>query len=102
MIYINADTTSVVMPKYSPLIPTHLVLKNNLTNVIYTFEVEDKTHSFSFYTFDIDPSDLIVGEYTYEIKDNDVVLSQGLIQFGEYDRTKTEYDKNNDIIVYNG
>lgn len=77
-----------------------------MTNETYSFTLTDTTPNNSYFKGQISsqtPS-LRTGEYTYRLTvpalPEPLVLSQGLLQYGDYDRASLQHDKQNKIITY--
>lgn len=103
MIYVNNLSTEVIIPKYRVSTPYFLKLRNNLTNQELKVEVEDTTPDKLVYTFSIALGDLTTGEYTYTVLDEEEKeLAEGLMMYGEFNRDRTEYQSDNNIITYEG
>ena len=102
MIYIldKTDEKTVLIPKNkkSCKLDYKFLLKSELDNKFYGFDVTDENYLSNYYSFSIDFSDIPNGEYTYQIDDEE----KGLLRIGEieYDHTDYENNENNDYIVY--
>lgn len=81
-----------------------LKLTNNLTHSEVFLVVKDKGATANFFCFDIElPTGMVDGEYTYTLYDDrDSKIASGLLQIGEYQRVIKEYNKKENMKVYNG
>ena len=91
MIYIS-DTT--IIPKVQDGIPNGLKLINQVTKEELLFD--DISDEGSYYIVTIS-DELAIGQYDYFMLEGEKILSNGIAQYGEYERTKTDYS--NDITI---
>lgn len=101
MIFIESNKKhKVLFPKNEKTckVDYTLLIKSELTNQFWSYEVSDSDYLSNYYSFSVDFSNLKDGEYVYMI-DN---VASGLLRIGEikYDHTDFENNENNDYIVY--
>lgn len=114
MLYFSKNTQNLIVPKFRPEAPTHLVLINQVTKVETRFVVSDTTvFSPTHYTFDSSAiktegekplvlDDLENGQYNYIVYYNSVNLASGIIQLGDYTPVHNQYNSDLEIKQYNG
>ena len=75
-----------------------LHIHSELTQKDYEFDVVDEDVLTSYYVFDVNLSNVEDGEYVYYI-DN---VACGLIRVGDFKDERTEYNKDDKVMYYEG
>lgn len=91
-----------VFPTGGTTITYRLEITNGMTNKSTTLEVNDISNYKNYYSFyPIDFSGFEDGEYKYKLKANDDVVGYGLMQIGNYEMPKTNYNPTTTTKQYN-
>lgn len=102
MIYINENSNFVLIPRYNSRRVESIKFINQTTKEEIDSSLSDDGGKY-FYKFDF--SNFIdrfeVGQYKYIINGEDGVLTTGIIQYGDYIPSKSEYQNTVETIQYN-
>lgn len=102
MIYINKDTTEVLLPKVVINDAVKIRFISQISHSVSEENIVDDGNT-TYYKITLQNKDFEVGLYDYTILGtDDIVLSQGIMQYGDYVPSTTEYNGETNIIVYNG
>lgn len=107
MVYVEQNTGElVVIPRHSPSISRQFDLKliNNLTNEMIVYpNVTSTSKNEKLYCFEVNTDDLNDGEYTYFVFQKDKNMDTGLLRvFSNEETTPVSYEKEENIVTYNG
>lgn len=91
MIYISNTT---IIPKVQDGVPDSLKLINQVTKEELLFD--DISDAGNYYEWTLD-EEIVNGQYDYFVLEGEKILCSGIAQYGEYERTKTDYS--NDITI---
>lgn len=102
MIYLNNNTKELIIPKVVSDAVSSLVLINQTSKKVYTFDIFDSTNKVNRYTINVtDDMKLIEeGQYDYQVKSGDKLLASGILQRGDYKVVTNSYNIKTDIKVY--
>lgn len=105
MIYIDENSTDVMLPKVSFDRAVKIRFTNQLTHSEFDYPRED-TGTTTYYVIDFEALKNLfeVGQYDYKIlNENDEVISEGILQFGNFEsQNKAHEAEPVNIIQYNG
>ena len=103
MIVLSKNATKITINRHKQLECTKLKLVNNLTRKEIVYDnLVNTSESLYFYEFTVDMSQLMDGEYTvhlFDSENNEVDYPQ-LAVCGDYKKTTTHYQKQNNKVVY--
>lgn len=107
MVYLTNNSDKVAFPCTTTNDGTNYVVKisNTTTKKEYTYTLLNYSNSNSYYYFNVASilADTIdAGQYKYTIEKESVILDCGLMQFGDYTRTATQYENEINFNQYNG
>lgn len=106
MIYINNNTTNLIVPKFVNDTPYKIVFTGQTDKNQYTFELYDNTPNNKVcYTLPVsdDMRQLKTGQYDYAVTSiAGDILSSGILQIGEFTVEQTKYNVKKDIVSYEG
>ena len=102
MIYLNNNTEELIIPKVVSDAVSSLVLINQTSKKVYTFDVFDSTNKVNGYTINVtdDMKQIDDGQYDYQVKNGDRLLASGILQRGDYKVVTNSYNIKTDIKVY--
>ena len=103
MIYLDND--NIVIPNLLGIDSSNyrLVMKNNVTNEIFTLDASNLSDNDLYYKFNFDSSGLVNNEYTITLyNDSSVCLGQFLAQKGINNMQKVCFDNNTEYIQFEG
>lgn len=100
MIYIDNNSKRVNFPRVGK-VATELICTNQTSKIDIVLPVVDSTGKY----YVVDFTDYIQrfenGQYDYIFRDdNDEYITSGLLQFGDYNSSNTQYKINIDFIQY--
>ena len=107
MVYINNQSGTISIPKHAEEFSDNytMVLSSNISDdvTIVRNGINISTNNL-YYKFALDNlSYLNVGEYTYTLYGDSVILEQGLLMYGNFDKSIVANDTfNKQKIQYNG
>lgn len=108
MVYISRNENEIVIiPRHQQSFSRQFSLKiiNNLTNELVSYpNLISTSKNELFYCFEINTKGLESGEYTYYVFDvnKNILVDFGLMRIDWEESVNVEYNKNENIVVYNG
>lgn len=108
MVYINENSGTISIPRHTyNSIPSGytLMVMSNVSDTVTLVENEDNISTNTlYYKFPLSNLNLLnVGEYTYKLYGDTRILEEGLLMFGNFNRTVIVNNTfNKEKIQYNG